>query len=254
MGCDRYREAISAQIDGEDPGVARDDLDRHLIGCGPCRQWSAHAHLTARTIRVHAVATVPDLTDPILAAIAAERLCAPPIAPITAPARPGEIAPTLPPARPRALTPARRRALAGEPAGLGAPTTPAVVRVALGLVAAAQVAVALPALGGNDLGAPVHVAHEQAAWGLALAAGLALGAWRPGRAAGLFPLVAVFVGCLTVLGLADIGAGRAVPSAEVPHLMSLVGLTLLWLVSHPPAGLAPTAGPPPPRRPAPAPA
>jgi predicted anti-sigma-YlaC factor YlaD len=124
---------------------------------------------------------------------------------------------------------------------------PVVIRLTLALIALSQILIAVPALAGNDLGAPMHVAHEQGAWGLAMAAALGLAAWRPSRAAALLPLLSVFVACLFVLTIGDVVAGRVAPSAELPHLMAGVGLALLWLESHPPAGLSTTV------RPAPAP-
>ena len=48
--CDAVREAVSATLDGEDPGVDRALLDSHLRGCPGCRRWREGAHsLTRRT-------------------------------------------------------------------------------------------------------------------------------------------------------------------------------------------------------------
>ena len=38
MGCDQYREALSADLDGEPPGVPEDALSGHLSGCPGCRE------------------------------------------------------------------------------------------------------------------------------------------------------------------------------------------------------------------------
>ena len=144
------------------------------------------------------------------------------------------------------LTPGILRAVTGRRGSAATVATPNVIRVTLALVAVAQLFIAAPALVGRDLGATVHVAHEQGAWGLALAAALALAAWRPSRAGALQPFLAVFVVAMGVLSLSDVAAGRVTPGAELPHLMSAVGLALLWLEAHPPAGLA--VGSRPPRR------
>jgi len=114
---------------------------------------------------------------------------------------------------------------------------PVVIRLSLALTAVAQLIVAVPALTGNDRGATIHIAHEQAAWGIALAVALAVAAWRPSRAAALVPFLVVFVACLSALTISDIAAGRVAPSAELPHLMAGIGLALLWLECHPPLGL-----------------
>jgi predicted anti-sigma-YlaC factor YlaD len=38
--CDHYREAISARLDGEDPGIPADRVHAHLVSCGDCRSWA----------------------------------------------------------------------------------------------------------------------------------------------------------------------------------------------------------------------
>lgn len=187
--CERWREALSARIDGEDSGPG--DVDAHLASCAACRAWMITAATVTRSLRLQPAEPVPDLTASILAAVATERAARPPS------------------------------------------TGPAIVRLTLALVAAAQVMLAVPALLGNDLGAPIHVAHEQGAWALALAALFGLAAWRPARAAAAVPLLSVFVGALIVFGLPDVLAGRAAPTGEMPHLMAAFGLALLWLESHP---------------------
>jgi predicted anti-sigma-YlaC factor YlaD len=210
--CERYREAISARIDGEESGVADIVLARHLTECAACLGWETAALRATRVARLRPAEAVPDLTSSIMAAIAAQPV---PVRPVAA--------------------------------GWADENVPTVIRLTLALVAFAQIIIAAPALVGNDLGATVHVAHEQGAWGLALAAGLGLAAWRPARASALLPLLAVFVASMFALTLSDVVAGRIAPSAELPHLMAAVGLALLWLETHPPAGLTATS------RPAPAP-
>jgi predicted anti-sigma-YlaC factor YlaD len=201
--CQQWREAVSARIDGEDPGLADAGIERHLASCAGCRAWQSAAISATRTARLRPAEPVPDLTGRIMAAVV-----------VAAPA-----------------------------AGAADDSAPSIIRLTLVLIAVAQILIALPALVGNDLGATVHVAHEQGAWGLALAAALAIAAWRPSRAAGLLPWLAVFVGSLALLTIGDVLAGRVAPSAEVPHLMAAFGLLMLWLESHPPAGLTITSRP-----------
>ena len=196
VGCETYCEAISARIDGEDPGIAEDALARHVADCRACRSFETAALAATRRARLRPAEPVPDLTAPILATISAVR-------------------------RPVA--------------------TPSVIRLTLALVAAAQACSAIPALVGNDSGATLHIAHEQGAWALALAAGLAFAAWRPARGAALLPFLAVFVATMAALTLADVIGGRVAPTAELPHVMAAFGLVVLWLETHPPAALAPTA-------------
>src|SRR5215510_2747766 len=42
-GCNRYREALSARLDGEDPGMPQSVIAAHVAGCSDCRAWAAAA-------------------------------------------------------------------------------------------------------------------------------------------------------------------------------------------------------------------
>jgi predicted anti-sigma-YlaC factor YlaD len=52
MRCDGIREAISARIDGEDPGLPAGTLDAHLAVCEACRGWQQQAHAVTRRARL----------------------------------------------------------------------------------------------------------------------------------------------------------------------------------------------------------
>jgi predicted anti-sigma-YlaC factor YlaD len=69
MECDRTREAISARIDGEDPGVPDGALEAHLIGCEACRGWQQRAHVMTRRARIGGPFLDHDLTHRVLAAV-----------------------------------------------------------------------------------------------------------------------------------------------------------------------------------------
>jgi predicted anti-sigma-YlaC factor YlaD len=69
MECDRAREAISARIDGEDPGVLDGALETHLAGCEACRGWQLRAHVMTRRARLGGPFLDRDLTGLVLAAI-----------------------------------------------------------------------------------------------------------------------------------------------------------------------------------------
>jgi predicted anti-sigma-YlaC factor YlaD len=226
MDCERYLEALSARLDGEDVGIPVAALEEHLAGCPRCRAGAERTERVWRAARLHPAEPVPDLTDTILAAVAAA-------ASAEGPAVTRAMASVARGSAP-VVRSTRRRRLAARLAADGG-GTPGVIRLSLLLVALTQLLAALPALFGDDLGATIHVAHEQGAWGLALAAGLALGAWQPTRASALLPLLGVFVGCLGLMAALDIASGRVAPTAEVPHLMVAIGVGLLWLASHPAA-------------------
>lgn len=69
MKCNESRIAISARLDGEDPGVDPGALDDHLRRCSACRAFARDAAAMHRDARLARAPDVPDLTAPILAAI-----------------------------------------------------------------------------------------------------------------------------------------------------------------------------------------
>ncbi len=70
--CQRYRVAISAQLDGEDAGLEGAGLERHLASCAGCRHFAAEAADLKESVRASAEEPAPDLTRAILTAIGAE--------------------------------------------------------------------------------------------------------------------------------------------------------------------------------------
>jgi predicted anti-sigma-YlaC factor YlaD len=68
MDCLQFREAISARLDGEQPPLPAEALDRHLAACAGCRTWAAAAEALHRRVRVTAASDAPDLSAAILAA------------------------------------------------------------------------------------------------------------------------------------------------------------------------------------------
>jgi len=193
MDCDDLREAISARLDGEDPGVDDGALDAHLTACGTCRAWADGAATLHRLVRVQAADPVPDLTDAILARATG--------APDPRPAA----------ARPRPVSSARW---------------------ALVAVALTQLVLAAPdlLLGGD--GSATHVARELGAFDVALAVGLVVAAWQPARAWGLLPVGAALALVLGFAAVADVLEGSATVLDESHHLLEVAGLALLWLVAR----------------------
>lgn len=70
MQCTRWQEAISAQIDGEEPGVERRLLDAHVAGCVECRAFTATAERARRLARVQPAPDIPDLSRRVAKAAA----------------------------------------------------------------------------------------------------------------------------------------------------------------------------------------
>ena len=196
MTHERARAELSAQLDGEQSGELAGPLAEHLAGCHPCQQWQrAAGTLTTRVRRVPSQ-DGPDRTAEILAAVLADQ------------------APR--PSRPR------RRLLFQVRAGLTA-------------VAAGQFAVFIfPALilGHAGAGAPVHASHELGAFELAVTVGFVVAAFRPSLARGILPLVAVACGTLIILAVVDSAMGYTTLSSETPHLVTLTGALLVFLMAR----------------------
>ena len=195
MPCPRFREAVSARLDGEALGMPAAELDGHLAGCAACAAWAARAGIVTRRARLGAAPAVPDLTASVLAALPREL--------------PGVAA-------------AARARLIGT-----------ALRLALLVVGAAQAGLAWPALesGKAAMSAPVHMAHETGAWNLGIAAAFLAVAAAPRLAAGTLPFLATFSALLFPVTLADLEAGRVTADRAMVHLLLLAGLALVATVA-----------------------
>jgi predicted anti-sigma-YlaC factor YlaD len=69
MDCDACREAISALLDNEDPGIDPTLVEAHLAACPACRAHMAEASRLQGWLRRQPAEPVPDLTPAILARI-----------------------------------------------------------------------------------------------------------------------------------------------------------------------------------------
>jgi predicted anti-sigma-YlaC factor YlaD len=74
MTCMQIHQAISARLDGEDPGLDESTVYAHLAGCADCRGFSHRAESLHRTVRLAPAPEIPDLTPGILTAIGGEPL------------------------------------------------------------------------------------------------------------------------------------------------------------------------------------
>jgi predicted anti-sigma-YlaC factor YlaD len=189
MECDRAREAISARIDGEDPGLPGNVIEAHLASCAECRDWQHRAYEITRRARLGGPVLERDLTAQVLAAVG--------------------------PAR------AVRR-----PAGRGRSVAQ---RAGLGVTALAQLAITVPLLIlGHDHGAGTHAAHELGSFDLALAIAFAVGAIRPALSAGLAWPCGVAAAGLVSTAIVDLMAGQTFGADEAQHLIAAAGAALLF--------------------------
>jgi predicted anti-sigma-YlaC factor YlaD len=114
------------------------------------------------------------------------------------------------------------------------------LRLGVALIGLLQLGLSLPALLlGSDAGLPVHTARHLGSFGVALAVGLLVAAWRPERIAGLLPLATALVVCLVGSSIVDVTTGHASASGELSHAVEVIGLLGLWLLARSPA-TAPT--------------
>jgi predicted anti-sigma-YlaC factor YlaD len=70
MECERCREALSALLDREDPGIDSRLVDQHLAGCVACRAYERRLDDLHRMSRVRQAEAVPDLSATIMTRIA----------------------------------------------------------------------------------------------------------------------------------------------------------------------------------------
>ncbi|MGB3411827.1 MAG: zf-HC2 domain-containing protein [Microthrixaceae bacterium] len=73
MNCEICRDALSAQLDAEDPGVDLTQVHAHLDLCPGCRAFAAELEEMHRVIRLHPAEPIPDLTAQVLARVATPR-------------------------------------------------------------------------------------------------------------------------------------------------------------------------------------
>jgi predicted anti-sigma-YlaC factor YlaD len=192
VACDSYRNALSARLDGEPFGLPEAELDAHVAGCRPCRDWLEAAAEVTRRARLVPATAVPDVTAAVLGRL---------------PARPGT----------RRLVRWADRVLRGALLGVGV----------------GQLVVGLPALVGehppatDPMSAPVHLAHETAAWNVGLAACFLVVAALPRLAAGALPFLLSFTAVLSWVTVGDLGAGHVHAGRAVAHGFLLLGALLV---------------------------
>ncbi|MEV4198218.1 zf-HC2 domain-containing protein [Micromonospora globbae] len=201
MGCEQWREILSAQLDGEATAAEQAGVESHLDGCAGCREWLDRAAAVTRRSRLTLTGQGPDLTAEILAAL-----------PVPAP---------------------RRRGLRAH--------VVLTLRGLLGLIGALQLVLGLaqvgrsPAAGHDHSGGLMsgHLWHESAAWNIAVGAGFLFVAARRTRPTGLVPMLSAFVGTLVLLSINDLLLGRVDVTRLVSHGFLLSGYLVVVALSRP---------------------
>ncbi|MEU2610248.1 zf-HC2 domain-containing protein [Micromonospora sp. NPDC007271] len=201
MGCEQWREVLSAQLDGEATGAEQAGADAHLDECAGCRTWLDQAAAITRRARLTVAAPGPDLADTILAALPAP-------------------APSHHDFRKRVVL---------------------TLRGLLGLLGALQLVLGLAQVGRGPAGGHDHAGvlgvghlwHESAAWNVAVGAGFLFVAARRTRPAGLVPMLTAFVGTLVLLSVNDLLTGRVDTARLVSHGFLLAGYAIVVALSRP---------------------
>jgi len=205
MGCEAYREALSARLDSEDGPDERAGVDAHLATCLACRRWLDAAATITRLARTGAVVAAPGISDSVLDALPGPRR-----------------------RYRQAVLPGLRIVLGV----LGA------VQLLLGALQSAGRSDATT-LGGEHLHpgsttiwTPDHLWNESAAWNLALGAGFLWIALRRGRPVGMLPTLTAFVLALTLLSITDLSSGQVNPTRLYSHGFVVLGYLIVLALSR----------------------
>lgn len=62
VACSEFQVAVSAIVDGEEPGIAPDLVDRHVSRCATCRTFRAELDRWGRPARLDEAPPMPDLS------------------------------------------------------------------------------------------------------------------------------------------------------------------------------------------------
>ncbi|GAA0739960.1 zf-HC2 domain-containing protein [Dactylosporangium roseum] len=215
MECERYREALSARLDGEDEPIEPGLVDAHLAGCVACRRWERDAQAVTRLVRLQPVVATPLPVERLLAGFTAPRRQA-------AAARQQQQEQHEQQEQQRN----RHRRLLVQ-----------VLRVLLGAFGAAQFVLGIAQAATSATTTHVHDAghlfHESAAWNVAIGAGFAWIATRRATPAGALPMLTAFVALLALLSTNDLVTGRVETSRIVSHAFVLAGYVIVLALSRP---------------------
>ncbi|MBO4210410.1 zf-HC2 domain-containing protein [Micromonospora echinofusca] len=200
MGCEQWREILSAQLDGEETAAEREAVDTHLTGCTACRRWFDQAAMVTRRVRLAPVPAGAGLTGAVLAALPA---------------------------------PASRRFRGRLVVGLrGVLGLIGALQLVLGLAQIGRGPAAAHAHAVGGVLTSGHLWHEAAAWNVAVGAGFLFVAARRAAPTGLLPILSTFVGTLVLLSVNDLVTGRVAPERLVSHGFLLVGYAVVVALSR----------------------
>ncbi|GAA0525099.1 hypothetical protein GCM10010172_01990 [Paractinoplanes ferrugineus] len=242
MACERWREMLSAQLDGEEDPAERELVDEHLAGCAGCREWLDRAASVNRLTRT-GIGVAPDLSAAILAAL------------------PGAAGSSASGSIVSGASARGWRVLGARVLGARVPelvrgwpvwrrfSLATALFLALAAVGAVQLILGLDQIGGGVAGVhdhagtgatPGHLWHESAAWNVAVGAGYLFIALRRTRPSGLVPMLTAFVGMLLLLSVNDLTGDRVDSARLISHGFVILGYLLVVALSRIPDGFVAT--------------
>ncbi len=193
MDCSDIRSSVSANLDGETPGLPDSTVRVHLAECTACRAYSADVSDLHRMVRIQPATPEIDRTRAILAA--------------------------LPEHAKVSVAADHMRWLRITTLVIALVQLVAAVPLILGLGAS------MPGMGVTD-------ARHIGVFSAALAVGLLAVAWQPERARALIPMLAVLVVGLVWSCVDDLMAGHAMPGTAIAHGADIAGFAVVWLIAR----------------------
>jgi predicted anti-sigma-YlaC factor YlaD len=191
MDCATAREAISATLDDEDPGVEVSALDSHLRGCPGCTAWRDEAAAVTRLARLGSAAEAPVVTADVLDGLPA-------------------------PARSPAVDWPRWALVFSA--------------ISQFSIVVSQLFLPQPMAAGMIVAPTSHLEHEAVAFNFAVGVALLWGAARPGRARTQLPMLLGFTVPLVALSFVDIAGGQVGWYRLASHVPLLIGVLCTVLI------------------------
>lgn len=206
--CEQVEAALSARLDGEDPGLDDDVVAVHLAGCAGCRAFEQR--LGRPVLDTSAPPTGLAPVRPLRAVSAADT-ADPPAGPDPSP----DLA-----ARVTAVAAAEDRAGVWW-----------VLRGLLAVVAVGYLATAVPELLFASDPHHAHLARHLGAFEAAYGVGLLFVAVRPAKARAMVPFTLTLAAVMFVVMVVDLVNGQAFLLNELSHVLEVAGLVLVWLLA-----------------------
>ncbi|NKQ56609.1 hypothetical protein HFP15_27400 [Amycolatopsis sp. K13G38] len=191
MDCATAREAISATLDGEDPGVPLAALDAHVASCAACTAWQDDAAAVSRLVRIERAVEPPDVIEHVL-----ER-----------------------------FAPPRKPAPVDWPRWALAFAAVSQFSLVVSLLFLPQ-----PVAKGMSVAPGSHMEHEAAAFNFAVGVALVWVVARPRRARSQLPVLLSFAALLVTLSLIDVVGGNVGWYRLASHLPMLLGVVCTVLI------------------------